>query len=170
MPTDVAQRIVRWNPFLLTAVLLAGLIAQFSVPGVEAPPLTRALVMLTALGPMCVWLWAVFCVARRASPIAISGNWDWVFVLPPVISLVAGLSGWSTYNSPAASAIFLSLFVGLSLSAKTLENVDAVNGSASVGRLLATALLLYVAPVGMWVLRAKILRVAARSRGTPLTA
>ena len=168
MPTDIAQRIVRWNPFLLTAVLFAGLIAQLSVPGVEAPPLTRALTMLAALGPMCVWLWAVFCVARLASPTVISAYWDWVFVLPPVISLAAGLSGWSTDNSPAATAIFLSLFVGLSLSAKTLENVDAVNGSASVGRLLGTALLMYLAPVGMWVLRPKILRVAAQSRGTPL--
>jgi len=58
--------------------------------------------------------------------------------------------------------------VGLSLSAKTLENVDAANGSPSVGRLLATALLMYLAPIGMWMLRPKILRVAARSGGIPV--
>ncbi len=170
MPTRIAQRIVRWHPFILTAVLLAGLIAQLSASDLTIPPLARGLLMLTPLGPTCVWLWAVFHVARRASPVAISAHWDWVFAFPPVISLAAGLAGWSTHNSPAASAVFLSLFVGLSLSARTLENVDAANGSASVGRLLATALLMYAAPIGMWVLRPKILRVAERSRGTSFAA
>lgn len=169
MPTDIAQRVVRWHPIVLTGVLLAGLIAQLSVSDLAVRPLAKGVLMLTPVGPMCLWLWAVFSVASRASPTVISGSWDWVFALPPAIAVSAGLAGWSTHNSLAASAVFLSLFVALSLSAKTLENVDAVSGNASVGRLLATALLMYLAPIGMWVLHAKILRVAARSRGTPLS-
>ena len=86
--------------------------------------------------------------------------------MPPVVAFAAGFAGWSTNNSPAAFAIFASLFVGLSRAAKTLENVDATNGNASVGRMLTTALLMYLAPFGVWVLRPKILRVAARPDGT----
>ena len=167
MSPDIAQRVVRWHPVILTLVLLAGLLAQLSVSGLDLPPFARGVLMLFPLGPMCLWLWAVFSVARCTSLNAPSGYWEWVFALPPAIALCAGLAGWSTNNSPAAFAVFMSLFVGLSLSAKTLENVDAPGGSASVGRMLATALLMYLAPIGMWVLRPKILRVAARSSGIP---
>lgn len=170
MSTDIAQRVVRWHPVILTLVLLAGLAAQLSVLNSDLPPSARGLLMLFPPGPVCLWLWAVFSVARRASLNAHSAYWEWVFAFPPAISLCAGLAGWSTNNSPAAFAVFLSLFVGLSLSAKTLENVDAPGGSASVGRMLATALLMYFAPIGMWVLHSKILRVAARSNGMPSAA
>ena len=166
MPPDFAQRVVRWHPAILTVVLLAGLLVQLSVSGLTLPPLARGILMLTPLGPMCLWLWAVFYVARRASVTVISGHWDWVFVLPPAIAFAAGIAGWSTNNSPAATMIFLSLFVGLSLSGKTLENVAAADGNAPVGRMLATVLLMYFAPIGIWLLRSKILRVAAQANAT----
>ena len=61
-------------------------------------------------------------------------------------------------NSPVAFAIFAALFVGLTMSAKTLEKADAPDGNPSVGRMLATFLLMYFAPIGVWVLRSKIIR------------
>lgn len=167
MPSDIAHRIARWHPIILTAVFLVGTLAQLSVFSLTLSPLARGILMLTPLGPMCIWLWAVFRVARRASETPIPSHREWVFAIPPVIAFAAGFAGWSTNNSPAAFAIFLSLFVGLSWAAKTLENVDAANGNASIGRMLATALLMYLAPLGVWVLRPKILRVAARTEGTP---
>ena len=166
MPTDIAQWIARWHPIILTAAFLAGALAQLAFAGVTLPPMARGVLMLTSIGPLCLWLWAVFRVSRRASATAISGRWEWVFAIPPVVAFAAGFAGWSTNNSPAAFAIFASLFVGLSRAAKTLENVDATNGNASVGRMLTTALLMYLAPLGVWVLRPKILRVAARPDGT----
>lgn len=167
MPTDTAQRIARWHPIILTAVFLAGALAQVAYSGVTLPPLARGVLMLTAIGPLCIWLWAVFRVSRRASLTAISSRWEFVFAIPSVAAFAAGVAGWSTHNSPSAFAIFLSLFVALSLAAKTLENVDAANGHASVGRMLTTALLMYLAPFGVWVLHPKILRVAGGVDGTP---
>ena len=169
MPPDISQRVVRWHPAILTMVLLAGLVAQLSVSGMTLSPIARGVLMLFPLGPMCLWLWAVFNVARRASPATISGRWDWVYALPVAVSFAAGIAGWPTENSLAATVVFLSLFVGLSLSAKTFENVAAPNGNAPVGRILMTALLMYMAPVGLWLLHARILRVAARANpGLPV--
>ncbi len=122
--------------------------------------------MAVPIGAMCVWWWAVLVVARNGSKPSGPGRWDWVFAIPPLLTLVAGLAGWPTENSPAAFAIFMAIIVALTMSAKTLEKADAPDGDLSVGRMLATFILMYLAPLGVWILRAKILRVAERSPTT----
>lgn len=163
MPTRIAHQLAGWHPIILTAVLLAGLVAQLGASGLTLSPLARGVFTAAPLVVMCVWQWSVFHVSRRISVRASSGYRDWLYALPPAIALVAGTAGWSTNNSPAAFAVFVSLFVGIIQAARTLENVDAANGNASAGRMLATVLLMYLAPFGLWILHPKILRVAARS-------
>jgi len=163
MPRDFAKQIAKSPPGALTALLLVSVVAQMIASGVALPPVARGALISLPIGLICGWLWAVFNVSRHASLTPISPYWDWIFAVPPAVALAAGLAGWSTQNSPAAFAIFLALFVGLSLAAKTLERVDAANDAPSIGRMLGTAVLMYFAPVGVWVLRGKILRVTARS-------
>jgi hypothetical protein len=166
MLSQTAHQIARLHPIILTTILIAGLVVQMGTTGLSLSPLARGVLMLTPLGPMCVWLWAIFHVSKLGSVAPVSNQREWVFILPPLIAFAGGLAGWSTHNSPAAFAIFLSLFVGISWTAKTLENVDAPTGKATIGRMIATAILMYFAPIGAWVLRPKILRVAARSQGS----
>ena len=170
MPRDFAKHIARWHPGVLTTLMLVSFVAQMIASGVAVPPVARGVLISLPIGLICGWLWAVFNVSRHASLTPISPYWDSIFAIPPAVALAAGLTGWSTQNSPASFAIFLALFIGLSLAAKTLERVDAANGAPSVGRMLGTAALMYFAPVGVWVLRAKILRVTSRSDGVALVA
>jgi hypothetical protein len=170
MATGLAQRIVGLHPIVLTTVVVAVALAQLVILGSNVSALARGTFMLAFLGPMCIWLWAVFHTAGRASSKVVSSFWEWVFAASPAMAFTAGVAGWSTHNSPAAYAIFLSLFIGLAMAAKTLESADAANGSASIGRMLVTALLMYLFPIGVWVLRPKVLRVAQRANGaTPVT-
>lgn len=170
MLTDIARRIARWHPIVLTLAFVAGAFLEVASLGLTPPPLARGVLMLTSIGPLCVWLWAIFHVSRQASSAATSSYSEWVFALPPAVAFAAGVAEWSTHNSPAALAIFLGLFVALSQAAKRLENADAPDGNASVGRMLTTALLMFLAPFGVWVLYPKVLRVAARPRETLATA
>jgi hypothetical protein len=167
MLSQTAHRIARWHPIILTTILIAGLVVQIGAAGLNPSPLARGVLLLTPLGPICVWLWAIFHVSKLGSEAPVSNQREWIFALPPLIAFAAGVADWSTNNSPAAFAVFLSLFVGISWTAKTLENVDAPTGNVTVGRMLATAILMYLAPIGAWVLRPKILRVAARSQVAP---
>ena len=160
MPTDLALRIVRWHPIVLTTLFVTGALAQVAFAETTPPPLVRAILMLIPVGLICVWLWAIYRVASLASATPPRRGWDWIYVVPPIIAVVTGLAGGSLNNTPSAFAMFVSLFVGLSRAAKTLENVSDKNGSAPIGQMLLTALLMYVAPLGVWVLRSKILRVA----------
>lgn len=166
MLSQTAYRLARWHPIILTTILMAGLVVQMGAAGMDLSPLARGVLLLTPLAPMCVWLWAVFHVSKPGPEAPVSDQRGWIFAMPPSVAFVAGVAGWSTNNSPAAFAVFLSLFVGIFWAARTLENVDAPTGSATVGRILATVILMYLAPLGAWVLRPKILRVAARSQGS----
>jgi type VI protein secretion system component VasK len=60
-------------------------------------------------------------------------------------------------------AFFVALFVAIWFAAQALENADAPGGHASIGRILGTILLMYFAPIGVWVLRLKIRRVEAKT-------
>lgn len=162
MARDFAKQIARWHPGVLTALLLVSVVAQMIASGVALQPVARGALISLPIGVICGWLWAVFNVSRHASRTPISPYWDWIFVIPPAIALAAGLAGWSTQNGPAAFVIFLALFIGLSLAAKTLERGVAINGDPSVGRMLGTAVLMYFAVVGVWALRAKILRLTSQ--------
>ena len=162
MPVGIARRIILWHPGVLTAVFVFSLVAQLGGSGMQLPPAANGILLSLPIAAMCGWLWAIFHVSRHASVVAMSSYKEWVFAIPPIVALMAGLAGWSTDNSPAAFAMFLSLFVGLFWTAGTLENVDAPTGSASIGRILGTGLLMYLAPIGVWVLHTKIVRVASK--------
>jgi len=158
MMFQVARQVARGHPAALTVVLLVCFAAQFALTSPTAPPIAKGALMAAPIGVMCCWWWAVLVVARNGVREPGSNRWDWLFVVPPLLALTAGVSGWPTENSPVAFAIFAALFVGLTMSAKTLEKADAPDGNPSVGRMLATFLLMYFAPIGAWVLRSKIIR------------
>lgn len=167
MAPAIAHRIATWHPRVLTTALLLAFLAQAVGSDLSLTTGMRGVLLALPIGAMCAWLWALFHLARRASPDPKSPHWEWVFVIPPAVALAAGLADWSTRNSPAAVTIFLGLFVSLSLAAKTLEKVDAAAGNPSVGRMLGTALLMHFAALGVWVLRPRILRMASRSGRLP---
>lgn len=162
MMFGIARQVARGHPAVLTLVLIVFFAAQIVASGWTMSPLLKGALMALPIGAMCGWWWAVLVVARGGVEQPSSGRWDWVFVTPPILALVAGLAGWPTENSPVAFAIFFAIFVALTMSAKTLEKADAPDGDPSVGRMLATFLLMYLAPLGVWVLRSKIIRVAER--------
>ena len=157
----IARQVAQSHPAVLTFVLVVFYAAQIVASIGTISPLLRGALMAFPLGAMCGWWWAVLVVARDGV-----SRWDWVFVMPPLLALISGLAGWPTGNSPLAFAAFFAIFVGLTMASKTLEKADASDGNPSVGRMLATFLLMYFAPVGVWVLRAKINRVADRSPTT----
>lgn len=163
MTLKIAQTVARGHPAILTVALLICFAAQLGMAVGTVAPLARGVLMAAPIGVMCLWWWASLVVARNGSNQASSGRWDWLFIMPPLIALISGLAAWSTQNSPAAFAIFASVFVVLTMAAKALEKADAPDGNPSVGRMLATFLLMYLAPIGVWVLRSKIIRVAERS-------
>lgn len=160
----IARRVARGHPAVLTLVLIFFFAAQIIGSSGTTSPILLGAIMALPLGAMCGWWWAVLVVARGGVD-----RWDGVFIVPPLLALIAALSGWPTVNSPVAFAIFLAIFVALTMAAKTLEKADAPDGDPPVGRMLATFLLMYLAPVGVWVLRSKILRVADRSPSTVQT-
>jgi len=164
MTLKIAQRIARGHPVVLTVVLLICFAVQFAVAVETVTPIARGILMAAPIGAMCLWWWAILVVARNSSGQPGSGRWDWLFAMPPLLALIAGLAAWSTENSPTAYALFALIFILLTMSAKALEKADASNGDPSVGRMLATFLLMYLSPVGVWVLRPKINRVTERTR------
>ena len=163
MTFKIARQVARGHPAGLTVVLLVCIAAQFAMTKATVAPLAKGALTAIPIGAMSCWWWAVLVVARNGVRQPSSNRWDWLFVVPPLLALIAGLAGWPTENSPVAFAIFAALFVGLTMSAKTLEKADAPDGNPSVGRMLATFLLMYFAPIGVWVLRSKIIRVSERS-------
>ena len=163
MTTKFARKVARGHPAALTVVLLVCFAAQVALTSSPVSPVAKGALMAAPLGAMCCWWWAVLVVAREGVRESRSNRWDWLFVVPPLLALTAGVAGWPTEDSPVAFAIFAALFVGLTMSAKTLEKADAQDGNPSVGRMLATFLLMYVAPIGVWVLRSKIIRVSKQS-------
>lgn len=163
MTLKLAGAVVRGHPAILTVALLLCFAAQFGMASATVTPLARGILMAAPIGAMCLWWWATLLVARHGSQQPSSGSWDLLFTIPPLLALMAGLAAWPTDNSPAAFAIFASLFTVLTMAAKGLEKADAPDGNPSVGRMMATFLLMYLAPIGVWVLRSKIVRAAERS-------
>lgn len=107
---------------------------------------------------MLGWIWAVFHASNGVLPHPRSPYWGWVCAAPPAIVLVAGAAGWSTHNSPSAFAFFIGLFVAIWLAATALEKAQESDGKPTAGQVFGTGALMYFIPVGVWVLRARILR------------
>lgn len=160
MPDSLPQSIVRAPPAVLTVLVLGGYVGGAVASAWFNTPAARGLLMAFPLAVMCGWIWAIFKVARPTATGALGLFAGAVFIAPPLIALAAGFANWSTNNSPSALAIFAFLFAGLWLSASALEQADRAPERASVGPMIGNALLMYFSFVGVWVLRAKILRVA----------
>lgn len=161
--SGISRRTARAHPAILTAVLLISWFLQSVASSMAVPPLARGLLISIPLGAMCFWYWAVFAVARASKPDGKVPQWAWLFAVPPLLVLIVGFAGWSMNNSPAAFVFFVALFVAIWFAAQALENADAPGGPASIGRILGTILLMYFAPIGVWVLRLKIRRVEAKT-------
>lgn len=159
---DVAGRILTLHPAVLTSLILVGFYLPLATQIYAPSGVVRGVLVALPYVAMNAWIWAVFHVSNEALSRSKSIHWGWVFLAPPTVVLAAGSAGWSTDNSPSAFAFFIGLFVSITLAAKALEKAHHASGDPSVGRLLGTALLMYFAPIGLWVLRPRILRVAAR--------
>ena len=167
---EISRHIARAHPAILTSILLLSLGGYVLVSTSTVGPPVRVLVLTLPIGVICLWLWAVFAVARASSGGPKHALRDVLFAVPPALDFTAKLAGWSMNNSPAAFVFFASLFVALWFAAQALENADAPGNFASVGRILATALIMYLAPVGVWILHSKIMRVADRTAASPAAA
>jgi hypothetical protein len=152
------------HPAIISAAIIIGFATPLFVEPLPLHFLLKGALYVFPFVAMCSWIWAVFDVANRALPRPRSPHWGWLCAAPPAITYVAGSAGWSTNNSPSAFAFFISLFVAITLAAKALEKAHDPDGNPSVGRMLGTALLMYFAPVGVFALRGRVLRVASRSR------
>ena len=161
--TEIARVVARAHPAVLTAVFLVGAFAPMAVPTANLAPPWRGLLMAIAIGVPCLWYWAVFVVAASSRPGVAPPGRQWLFAAPPVWALMTGWAGWSTTNSPAATVFFIVFLIAVGAAAQALENADAPAGHASVGRILATTLLMLLTLIGVWVLWLKIRRVEARS-------
>jgi hypothetical protein len=159
----IARRIVMLHPAIISAAIMIGYAMPLFVQILPLHVLLKGALYVFPFVAMCTWIWAVFHVANRTLPHPRSHHWGWVFAAPPAIIFVAGSAGWSTNNSPSAFAFFISLFVAITLAAKALEKAHDPDGNPSVGRMLGTALLMYFAPVGVFALHGRVLRVASRS-------
>lgn len=91
-------------------------------------------------------------------------NWIvWIFTAPIVISLVATVADLSMNNSPPAFLFLAAFLFCIGRTAVELETADPDDAPSTLGKTLGTAALLFFAPFGVWWLRQRLLRVAART-------
>ncbi|HJV41441.1 hypothetical protein [Caulobacter sp.] len=131
------------------------------IAGLE--PLSRALnwVAITLdLG----WIWSVYTVSVAALPERPRAAWiPYVFAAPPIIDAVTLVFGLSMNNSPTAFLFFAAFLFCIGQTAMVLEEADRGGAPGSLGKTLGTALLLFFSIVGLWWLRQRLLRIAART-------
>jgi hypothetical protein len=160
----VARRLVTAPPWVLTLAILGlnllsgpvGLIA-----GLE--PLSRAL-NWAALTLDLGWIWSVYTVSTAALPERPRAGWiPYAFAAPPIIDAVAMVFGLSMNNSLAALLFFAAFLFCIGQTATAFEEADRGGAPGSLGKTLGTALLLFFSIVGLWWLRQRLLRVAART-------
>ncbi|WP_349311551.1 hypothetical protein [Brevundimonas subvibrioides] len=159
---DLARRAARAHPAILTSVLAISALAQVIASGTTVSPMVRALLTTVPIASACFWFWSVYVVANATVVTPRAPFWAWMFAAPPVIALVAALADLPTKNSPTSLAFFAVLFVVLWFAAQALENADAANRHAPVGRIVVTLFLMFVSVIGVWILSAKIGRVEAK--------
>lgn len=157
-----AKRVATTHPFIILAAIMGGFLVSALVQSASLPPILRGILFASPFIAICGWLWAVFHISNGVLPDSKSSHWGWACAVPPVVTFMAGAAGWSTTNSPPAFAFFISFFVSIWLAARALEKANDPDLSPSVGRVMGTAVLMYFTPVGVWVLRNKVSRVAER--------
>lgn len=159
----VAWRVMRTSPWVLSIIILApsfvGGLLVLSPNFHELWQVLNLLIIAIQVG----WIWSVYTVSVAATPGQQRPGWiSWIFASPPLINAIAVIAGLSLHNSPAASLFFAAFLFCIGRTAVELETADRSSTPAGIGRTLGTAALLFFAPVGVWWLRPRLLRLADR--------
>lgn len=159
----LARRIALLHPALVSIVMLVASLAQRVVAMTTPSPLVHGIWATLSTAIFCGWPWAIYQVsAARLGPDAAPAWTPWIFAAPPILGFVAIAAGLPTDNSPMAILILGAMLFGAGRAAQALERADpARTAPPPPGRIPATLLLLMFSIVGAWVLRARIVRVAA---------
>ena len=149
----LARGIALLHPAALTMIwILCGVMPVTA----DVPAASLVLIAL-----ICGWAWAVYTISTAKAAQDGLPRWTpWIFLAPPVLAVIAEIASLPTSNSPVALLIFGTLFLGLWRAAQALEYADPQGKPVTVGRILATMLLMFFAIVGFWWLRHRIVRVA----------
>lgn len=164
----VARRIALLHPGLVTATLILTSLAPQIATASRSPSLSSLDVAVWAavvLTPMSGWAWAVYATANaRRGPDGAPAWTPWLFAAAPLLAFIVKIFTPVYGKSPIEFLIMGVLALGLWRAAEALEQADpAKAGPPTTGRILATMALLFFSPVGCWVLRQKIVRVAQLS-------
>ncbi|AYV46645.1 hypothetical protein CFHF_21895 [Caulobacter flavus] len=157
----VARRIALLHPAVVTLVMVIAAVAPGPLAVLAPSPLVLGLGMALLLTLTCIWPWAIYVVSAARLPSS-PAHAPWLFAAPPILGFIAKAAGLSTQNSPMAFLILGTLGLGLWLAAQALEQADpAKTTPPTTGRIATTMLLLMLPIIGAWMLRIRILRVAA---------
>jgi hypothetical protein len=126
-----------------------------------ATPLQPSITSLLLFSTICGWAWAIYGVSAAKAPQDGQPRWTgWIFLAPPLLAIIADITGLPTSNSPIAILMFGTLFFALWRAAQALEYADPQGKPVSAGRIAGTMLLMFFTIVGVWWLRHRIVRVA----------
>lgn len=158
----VAKSLLTLHPWVLTVLLLGFNLAAGPVSWI-APPLAQTLNWLTVAVDMS-WIWSIYTVSTAVVPERSRPAWEpWIFVVPSLVEMIAMIGKLSMNNSPAAFLFFAAFLFCIGRTAIALETADPSAAPTSMGKTLGTAALLFFSVVGVWWLRQRLLRVAART-------
>lgn len=160
----VAKRVVLISPWVLSIAMVApSLLAGLLVALPNFAILWRSLNLLIVMIDLG-WIWSVYTVAIATMPELRRPAWiSWVFAAPPLISAIATIFDLSMNNSPGAFLFFAAFLFCIGRTAVELETADSTGAPAGMGKTLGTAALLFFAPLGVWWLRQRLLRIANRT-------
>jgi hypothetical protein len=164
----VAKSVVTLSPWLLTILIVGPSI--FPTAFRAALGATQSVQEVMWLGWLSVslsigWLWSIYRVSTAAANEPVRPPWiEWMFAAPPLLSALNAFSAYSSGGTTTLSLLLLGTLVFcLGQTAGALEAADPGKKPASWGRVLGAALLCFCLPVGVWVLRERLLRVASRT-------
>ncbi len=108
-------------------------------------------VVLSAL--MCGWWWSINWISRKERSLLGSSGDALLYAGPSFVGLISHLAGWSMNNSAAALAFFGLMFAAIWTTARAMTRAE---GRDDAGTTISTCILLYLAPLGAWLLRRRI--------------
>ncbi len=160
----VARRIVLAPPWILSVLMLMpSFLVGLLVPLPNFEALWRTLNLLL-LAIDLAWIWSVYTVSVAATPGRKRPSWAvWIFALPFTVSLIATAANLSMENSLPALLFFAAFLFCLGQTAMELETADQADKPITTSKTLGTVALLFFSPVGVWWLRQRLLRIAART-------
>jgi len=162
----VAKTVVTLPPLILTltaiAPILAPLIAHH-ILGAQSSVLEvrwqGALSFAIGIG----WLWSIYIVSTAALADAPPRWIRWTFFTPPLLDAFTPFFLGTPANGALGLLVMTTFGFCLFQTVGALEAADPGPKPASTGRILSILLVCFFMPVGVWVLRQRLLRVAART-------